>query len=104
MSELSSKPGFKPIQFVEFVCRTVYHAEPWPLYRLVGVDLRPFDKNEMQDYVDAGNKEACGRVRAEILDRRGGVLPANWEVVEIFKENMDLIEHMRLRNSDSDGD
>ena len=97
-------PGFKPIQFCEFACRTVHNAEPWPLHRSVGVDLRPFDKSEMQDYVDAENKEACGRVRAEILDRRGGVLPDNWEVVEIFKENLDLMESVRIRDCDGDGD
>jgi hypothetical protein len=49
--------------------------------------------------MDAGpvRGEAARLVRAQVFERRGGVLPRNWELLDHYKENLDMIERMRVR-------
>ena len=99
-----SKFGFEPIIRPGFQCRTIYHAAPVAVRRERGVDLGPFAKSEIQEYVDTGpmgGKDAL-RARAELLERRGGVLPANWTVAEHYKANLELMESIRIRGRGGD--
>lgn len=97
-----SKFGFEPIIQPGYQCRTIYQAAPVAVRRERGVDLRPCEKGEIAEYVDAKNKEACGLVRAQILERCGGVLPDNWTLVEHYKANLELMESIRIRGSAGD--
>lgn len=92
-----SKFGFTPIDQVGCHKRTHYSAAPVAVRRERGVDMRPYDKGELAEYIDAGPREgeAARLVRAQILERRGGVLPRNWTVVEHYKANAEQIARMR---------
>ena len=92
-----SKFGFKPIDQVGCNKRTLCSAAPIAVHRECGVNLRPFEKAELAEYMDAGPREgkAARLVRAQILERRGGVLPHNWTVVEHYKAHVDLKARMR---------
>jgi len=59
--------------------------------------MRPYEKGELAEYMDAGPRggEAARLVRAQILERRGGVLPRNWNAVEHYKANVELLAQMR---------
>jgi len=91
--------AFEPIEGVGFYCRTVRSAAPVAARRERGVDLGGYYKSELQAYVDAGptGGEAARHVRSQIFERRGGVLPRNWTVVECYKANLDLMAEIRLK-------
>jgi len=101
-----SKFGFNPIDQVGHCQRTIWSAAPVAVCRERGVDLGPYQKAELAEYMDAGPRggEAARLVRAQILERRGGVLPHNWNALERYKANVDLMAQIRDRSGDSDGD
>jgi len=90
---------FVPIEGVGFYCRTMRSAAPVAVRRERGVDLGGYYKSELQEFVDAGPGEGEGarHVRERIVERRGGVLPHNWTVVEHYKANLDLMAEIRLK-------
>ena len=98
MSDMSTH-AFEPIEGVGFYCRTMRSAAPVAARRERGVDLAGYYKSELQAYVDAGpaSGEAARHVRAQIFERRGGVLPRNWTVVEHYKANLDLLARFELK-------
>lgn len=98
MAKLSTR-AFEPIEGVGFYCRTMRSAAPVAVRRERGVDLSRYYKSELQAYVDAGptGGEAARHVRAQIFERRGGVLPHNWTIVEIYSANLHLMEEIRLK-------
>ena len=98
MSDMSTH-AFEPIEGVGFCCRTMHSAAPVAARRERGVDLAGYYKSELQAYVDAGpmGGEAARHVRAQIFERRGGVLPRNWTIVEHYKANLDLLAEIKLK-------
>ena len=94
-----SKFGFKPIGRVDHCQRAWWSAAPVAVCRERGVDFSSLQKAEIQLYMDAGpvRGEAARLVRAQVFERRGGVLPRNWELLDHYKENLDMIERMRVR-------
>ena len=94
-----SKCTFEPIEGVGFTQRTIRSAAPVAVRRENGVDLSGYYKSELQAYVDAGpmGGEAARHVRAQIFERRGGVLPRNWTIVEHYKANLDLLAEIKLK-------
>ena len=96
MGELSTR-AFEPIDGAGFYHRTIRAAAPVAARRERGVDLAGYYKSELQAYVDAGSGEAARHVRAQIFERRGGVLPRNWTVVEHYKANLDLLAQVKLK-------
>ena len=96
MSDMPSRT-FEPIEGIGFVQRTLKRAAPVAVHRERGVDLSRYHKSELQAYVDADPGEAARHVRAQIVERRGGVLPHNWTVLEHYKANVDLMEQIRLK-------
>ena len=97
MSDMSTR-AFEPIEGVDVRHRTICSAAPVAARRERGVDLAGYYKSELQAYVDAGpaSGEAARLVRAQIFERRGGVLPRNWTIVEHYKANLDLLADIRL--------
>tara|TARA_B100000963_G_scaffold32534_1_gene24178 strand:- start:1818 stop:2144 length:327 start_codon:yes stop_codon:yes gene_type:complete len=75
----------------------MWSAAPVAVCRERGVDLGPYQKAELAEYMDAGPREGktARLVRARILGRRGGVLPHNWTAVEHYKANVDLMAQIR---------
>lgn len=96
---MSTSPtrAFEPIEGVGFYCRTMRSAAPVAVRREHGVDLGGYHKSELQAYVDADPGEAALHVRAQIVERRGGVLPHNWRVLEDYKANVHLMAEIRLK-------
>ena len=94
-----SNGAFVPIHEAGWYQRTVTRAAPVAVRRERGVDLSRFYDSELQAYRDAGPKggEEARRVRAQILDRRGGVLPFNWTLVEHYKDCLDMKAKMSLK-------
>lgn len=88
---------FEPIEEVGFYHRTMRSAAPVAVRRENGVDLSGYYKSELQAYTDARSGEAARQVRAQIVERRGGVLPRNWTVVEHYKANLELIAQVNLK-------
>ena len=92
-----STSTFEPIEGVGCRHRTLHSAAPVAVRRENGVDLSNYYKSELQAYTDARPGEAARHVRAQIFERRGGVLPRNWTVVEHYKANLDLLAEIRLK-------
>ena len=87
---------FEPIEGVGFYHRTMRSVAPVAVRRENGVDLSGYYKSELQAYTDARPGEAARHVRAQIVERRGGVLPRNWTVVEHYKANLDLLAEIKV--------
>ena len=96
MSTLPTR-AFAPIEEVGFYHRTIRAAAPVAVRREHGVDLSGYHKSELQAYADARPGEAARHVREQIVERRGGVLPRNWTVVEHYKANLDLLARVNLK-------
>lgn len=94
-----STARFVPIEGVGHYQRTIKRVAPVAVRRERGVDLSRYYKSELQEYVDAGpvGGDGARRVRAQIFERRGGVLPHNWTIVEMYKANLHLMEEIRLK-------
>lgn len=94
-----STGGFEPIEDPGFWQRTIRRAAPVAVRRERGVDLSRYYKSELQEFVDAGPREGEGaqHVREQIVERRGGVLPHNWTIVEHYKANLDLMATIKLK-------
>ena len=88
---------FEPIDGIGFTQRTLRSAAPVAVRREHGVDLSGYYKSELQAYVDASPGKDARHVREQIVERRGGVLPRNWTVVEGYKANLDLMAEIKLK-------
>ena len=97
MANLSTA-WFVPIEEVGHYQRTIGRAAPIAVRRERGVDMSRYYKSELQEYADAGPREGeeARRVRTQIFERRGGVLPHNWTVVEHYKANLDMMARVQL--------
>lgn len=92
-----STRAFEPISEAGSCQQTLRRAAPVAVRRERGVDLGRYHKSELQAYVAADPGEAALHVRAQIVERRGGVLPHNWVVLEDYKANVNLMAQIGLK-------
>ena len=90
----ASTRRFVPIELANHTTCSRKHAAPVAVRRERGVDMRPCEQYELFAFMAAGPSKGEGarRVRAQIFECRGGVMPLDWCAAEEYKETCELLE------------